>query len=65
VTAPVVAGLLLSVPNPPAMTLRKLRFIAVHMMYDRIAPLEPTSAPTTISRSLESMKPVAAAAHPE
>jgi hypothetical protein len=47
------------------MTLMKLRFIARHMMYDRIAPEEPTSAPTTISRSLPSMKPVAAAAQPE
>ena len=64
-TAPAAAGAPLSVPKPPAITLRKLRFIAEHMMYDRIAPLEPTSAPTTISRSLLSMKPVAAAAQPE
>ncbi len=55
----------LVVPKPPAITLMKLRFIALHMMYDRIAPLEPTSAPVTISRSLLSMKPVAAAAQPE
>src|SRR3546814_19125122 len=34
-----------SPPNPPAITLMKLRFIARHMMYDRIAPDEPTSAP--------------------
>jgi hypothetical protein len=53
------------VPKPPAMTLMKCRFIAAHMMYERIAPLDPTSAPVTISRSLESMKPVAAAAQPE
>jgi hypothetical protein len=38
----------------------KLRFIARHMMYERIAPLEPTSAPVTMRRSLPSMKPVAA-----
>ncbi len=43
----------------------KLRFIARHMMYERIAPLDPTSAPVTISRSFDSMKPVAAAAQPE
>src|SRR4029078_1327154 len=49
----------------PAITLMKLRFIARHMMYERIAPLEPTSAPVTISRSLDSMKPGAAAAEPE
>jgi hypothetical protein len=53
------------VPKPPAITLMNERFIARHMMYDRIAPLEPTSAPVTISRSFESMKPVAAAAQPE
>ena len=59
------AGFLAPEPKPPAMTLRKLRFIARHMMYDRIAPDEPTSAPTTMSRSLPSMNPVAAAAQPE
>ena len=32
----------LSVPKPPAMTLMKLRFIASHMMYERIAPDDPT-----------------------
>ena len=58
-------GLPPPVPKPPAITLMKLRFIARHMMYDRIAPEEPTSAPTTISRSLLSMNPVAAAAQPE
>ena len=41
------------------------RFIALHMMYDRIAPDEPTSAPTTIKRSLPRLKPIAAAAQPE
>jgi hypothetical protein len=30
-----------------------------------MAPLDPTSAPVMISRSLFSMKPAAAAAHPE
>jgi hypothetical protein len=40
-------------------------FIARHMMYDRIAPLEPTSAPVMIRRSFCSMKPAAAAVHPE
>ena len=53
------------VPKPPMITEMKLRFIARHMMYDRIAPLEPTSAPVTMSRSFDNMKPVAAAAHPE
>ena len=54
-----------SEPKPPAITPRKLRFIARHMIELRIAPEEPTSAPVTISRSFESMKPVAAAAQPE
>src|SRR3546814_6004365 len=38
----------LSPPKPPAITLMKLRFIARHMMYDRIAPDEPTSAPVML-----------------
>ena len=53
------------VPKPPAITLMKLRFMALHMMYDKMAPLEPTKAPTTINKSLFNMKPVAAAAQPE
>jgi len=52
-------------PKPPNTTLRIERFIARHMMMLRIAPLEPTSAPVTMSRSLPSMKPAAAAAQPE
>ncbi len=47
------------------MTARNERFIALHMMYDRIAPEDPTRAPVMISRLLLSMKPAAAAAHPE
>ena len=54
-----------SAPNPPKMTLMIERFIALHMMYERIAPLDPTNAPVMIKRSLVSMKPAAAAAHPE
>ncbi len=53
------------VPNPPRMTLMNFRFMARHMMIERMAPLEPTRAPTTMRRSLESMNPVAAAAQPE
>ena len=29
-------------PKPPRITLKNERFIALHMMYERIAPLEPT-----------------------
>ena len=43
----------------------KLRFIARHMMYDRIAPELPTSAPVMIIALLCSVKPIAAAAQPE
>ncbi len=41
------------------------RFIALHMMYERIAPLEPTSEPAMISIELFSEKPIPAAAQPE
>ena len=41
------------------------RFIAWHMMYERIAPDEPTSEPAMISIGLFSEKPMPAAAQPE
>ena len=52
-------------PKPPSITAIKWRFIALHIMYDRMAPDEPTSAPVTISRSFPNRNPVAAAAQPE
>ena len=52
-------------PNPPKITLQIERFIALHMMYERIAPLEPTRAPVMISKSFFNMKPAAAAVQPE
>src|SRR3990167_264024 len=51
-------------PKPPRMTLKNERFIALHMMYERIAPLEPTREPAMISIELFSEKPIPAAAHP-
>jgi hypothetical protein len=57
--------LLATAPNPPAITEMKLRFIARHMMYDRIAPELPTKAPVIIIALLCSVKPIAAAAQPE
>src|SRR5207245_9332584 len=51
-------------PKPPAMTEMKLRFIARHMMYDRIAPELPTRAPVVIIALLCSVKPLAGAAQP-
>jgi len=47
------------------MTLKNERFIALHMMYERIAPELPTSEPATISIALFSEKPMPAAAQPE
>src|SRR3954470_23582263 len=47
------------------MTEMKLRFIPLHMMEDRIAPDDPTSAPVMISAVLPSVKPMPAAAQPE
>ena len=65
VGAPATGAAPLSLPNPPNTTFQIERFIARHMIVDRMAPLDPTSAPVTMSRSLPSMKPAAAAAHPE
>src|SRR6266704_2024473 len=53
---------LVSPPKPPRITLKNERFIALHMMYDRIAPDEPTSDPAMISIALFSEKPMPAAA---
>jgi hypothetical protein len=47
------------------MTLKNDRFIARHMMYDRMAPDEPTSEPAMMSIELLSENPIPAAAHPE
>ena len=54
-----------SAPKPPNTTFQMERFIARHMIAERMAPDEPTSAPVTMSRSFDSMKPAAAAAQPE
>ena len=43
--APPAAAAPPSPPKPPRITLKNERFIALHMMYDRIAPDEPTSEP--------------------
>jgi hypothetical protein len=54
-----------SFPKPPRITLKYERFIARHMMYDRIAPDDPTSEPAIISMGLFNEKPMPAAAQPE
>ena len=35
-------------PKPPNITLKKERFIPLHIIYDKIAPEDPTSAPVII-----------------
>lgn len=39
--------------------------MALHIIAESIAPEEPTKAPVTINRLLDSMKPEAEAAQPE
>ena len=51
-------------PKPPNSTFVNERFIARHMMIDRIRPLAPSSAPATTSRRLSSTKPIATADKP-
>lgn len=50
---------------PPKRTLVRDRFMATHMMYERIEPETPISAPTVVSNELSNMKPSATRAKPE
>ncbi len=59
------AAVAVSPPKPPRMTLKNERFIALHMMYERIAPELPTRLPATMSMALLRLKPMPAAAQPE
>ena len=47
------------------MTLKKDLFIPLHIMYDSIAPDEPTKAPVIINAVFSKVNPIPAAAHPE
>ncbi len=51
-------------PKAPNSTLVNERFIALHMMIDRMKPDEPSSAPAIISSLLLSTKPMATADMP-
>ena len=51
-------------PNAPKSTLVKLRFMALHMMIERIRPDEPSSAPAVIRSLLSITKPIATADSP-
>lgn len=50
---------------PPNITLTIDLFIALHIIYDKIAPLDPTKAPTIVSSGLFNINPSAHNAHPE
>ena len=51
-------------PKAPNSTLVNERFIALHMITDRMKPDDPSSAPATISSLLSSTKPIATADNP-
>ena len=53
-----------TVPNAPNSTFVNERFMARHMMIDRISPLEPSRAPAVTSSRLSSTKPIATAERP-
>src|SRR6266576_2472432 len=53
-----------TVPNAPNRTLVNDRFIARHMMIERMRPLEPSSAPAVTSSLLLSTNPIATADRP-
>jgi len=52
-----VTALAVAVVHEPKMTLLRERFMALHMMYERMAPDEPIREPTMVSIGLASMKP--------
>lgn len=50
---------------PPKSTFVSERFMATHIMYERMEPETPMSAPTVVSSELSNMKPSATSANPE
>lgn len=50
---------------PPKITFVNDLFIALHIMYDKIAPEEPINDPTIVKRLLFNINPSAHNAHPE
>src|SRR5210317_40354 len=55
----------LSLPKPPRITLRNDLFIPLHIIYEKIAPEDPTRAPVIINAVFSKVKPIPAAAQPE
>ena len=62
-----VISLAFPVPTPiyPKITLYKDLFIALHIIYDKIAPEDPIKDPTIVNSGFESIKPSAHKAQPE
>src|SRR5260370_42627390 len=58
------AGPATSPPKPPRITEMKLRFMPLHMMEDRMAPDEPTSAPVMMRAEFPGEEATPAAAPP-
>jgi hypothetical protein len=50
---------------PPKRTFVMDRFMATHIMYERMEPETPISAPIVVSKELSNMKPSATRANPE
>eukprot|EP00178_Gracilaria_changii_P015593 TRINITY_DN43690_c0_g1_i1.p2 TRINITY_DN43690_c0_g1~~TRINITY_DN43690_c0_g1_i1.p2 ORF type:complete len:119 (-),score=15.30 TRINITY_DN43690_c0_g1_i1:59-415(-) len=50
---------------PPKITLDNDLFMALHIMYDKIAPDDPIKDPTIVNNGLFNMNPSAHKAHPE
>ena len=59
-----IAAVFCTVPNAPNRTLVNERFMARHMMIERIRPLEPSSAPAVTRSLLLSTNPIATAERP-
>ena len=56
---------IVSPPNPPNITLKKDLFIPLHIIYESIAPDDPTRAPVIINAEFSRVNPIPAAAQPE
>ena len=62
--SPLASAAAWNCPNAPKRTLVKERFIALHMMTERMNPDAPSSAPAMIRRLFSRTKPMAAAESP-
>ena len=60
-----VPSCLVMAPNPPNITLKNDLFIPLHIIYESIAPDDPTKAPVMIKAVFSKANPIPAAAQPE